>query len=298
MNPHWSFGVRFLWVKVLAILFLLQPLKLKAQIEPFLFDEQLGYALEDERLRSNSVLLSSGSAVSWQDFDSVISNSIDSLRAQFNADSIHWNFIKDSIPFQVSIPNDISLLMGGDRGQLQDFLLERLINDSRVAEIAGSDTTIIDALWQRSATRYEVLQHISVIDSLDSIPVCHSLYPVASAINSINDTLSCDGLYPVKLIFNRYGFERDSVNTDITSLMKITGASGWQKWFAIEDEEITVMLQHPYFAFDHMLFLRMQDDGAKNYWLGEMHSFIPSHNLGDLYSKYSEKEGAERFEIK
>ena len=176
--------------------------------------------------------------------------------------------------------------------------MERLNNESRRPEFQITDTTSVDTLWQRSASRYEVLQHISVIDSLDSTLVCHSSFPIASAINSINDTLTCNGLYPVKLIFNRYGFKRDSVDTDITSIIRITGASDWQKWFAVEGEEVTVMLQHPYFAFDHMLFLKMQDGVEKKYWLGEMHSFIPSHNLGDLYGKYSEKDGAERFEIK
>ncbi len=80
--------------------------------------------------------------------------------------------------------------------------------------------------------------------------------------------------------------------------MRTLGVSGWRKWYAVENQELTVMLEHPYFAFDHMLFLKMQDGVEKKYWLGEMHSFIPSHNLGDLYGKYSKKEGAERFEIK
>jgi hypothetical protein len=121
---------------------------------------------------------------------------------------------------------------------------------------------------------------------------------VASAINSINDTANCNGLYPVSLIFNRYGYKRDTVQTNIASIMRITGAVDWEKWFAVEDEEVTVMLQHPYFAFDHMLFLKLQSADGAGRWIGEMHSFIPSHNLVDLYGKFVQKEGAEQFEIK
>ena len=90
-------------MRITVLLLLLSASIGKAQNGPFLFDEQLRYALEDERLRSNAVLLSEGSMVTWQDFDSVISNSIDSLQVQFNSDSIHWSFIKDSVPFQVNL---------------------------------------------------------------------------------------------------------------------------------------------------------------------------------------------------
>jgi len=285
-------------MRITVLLLLLSASIGKAQNGPFLFDEQLRSALQDERLRSNALLLSVGSAVSWQEFDSTHSDELDSLQVEFNADSIHWNFIKNSIPFKVSMPNDISLLMGGDRGKLQDFLLERLIDDSRIPEIFSTDTCSADTLWQFSNRRYEVLQNMSVIDATNMLPVCNAAYPIASAINSINDPLSCDGLYPVNLIFNRYGFKRDSIDTDITSLMRITGASDWKKWFAAENEELTVMLEHPYFAFDHMLFLRLEDSTDAPHWIGEMHTFIPTHNLGDLYGNYSEKEGAEQFEIK
>ena len=270
----------------------------KAQNAPFLFDGQLRYALGDERLRANAVLKRKGIIAVWNEFDSVETDSLKDIRALFNADSIHWSFIKGGIPFSVSIPNDISLLFGGDRAQLQDFLLERLEDGYRPSEASGVDTIKVDTLWQKSGLRYEVLQHIAVLDSLDSLAVCHTSYPMASAINSFNDTASCNGLYPVRLIFNRYGYKRDTVDTDIASIMGITGATFWEKWFAVEAEEITVMLQHPYFAFDHMLFLKLQDGVGKKYWSGEMHSFIPSYNLGDLYGKLSEKEGAERFEIK
>lgn len=298
MNLHLSFRIELLWIRVLVILFIFQSSKLKAQTEPFLFEDQLIYTLENERLRSNAVIVSAGKAFSWQQFDDNSYSSFDSLQVEFNADSIHWSFVIDSTPFKVSMPNEISLLMGGDRGQLQDFLLERLINESSHNEFQITDTTLVDTLWHRSALRYEVLQHIYVSDSLDSTLVCNSSFPIASAINSINDSKECNGLYLVSLIFNRYGYKRDTVQTNIASIMRITGAVDWEKWFAVEGKEITVMLQHPYFAFDHMLFLKLQDGAEKNYWSGEMHSFIPAHNLGELYGKYSKKEGAERFEIK
>lgn len=270
----------------------------KAQNGPFLFDEQLLSALQDQRLRANAQLLSAGNPITWKEFELVSSDAIDSLQAQFFADSIHWQFTISGIPFTVRVPNDISLLLGADRGELQDFLLEQLGASSLPLHALNVDTVPIDTVWRRNGLRFEVLQHISISDSLDSTSVCHSSYPVASAISAINDTLSCNGLYPVKLVFNRYGYRRDTVATDITSIMRITGAVAWEKWFAVEGEELTVMLQHPYFAFDHMLFLRKQEVGSERYWLGEMHSFIPSHNLGDLYGKYTQKEGAERFEIK
>jgi hypothetical protein len=270
----------------------------KAQNEPFLFDDQLLHTLEYQRLRSNAVVKISGDQVLWQEFDHYSSKSLDSLKVKFNSDSIYWSFVRENVRFEVKVPNDISLLLDGDRGQLQDRLFESLAADSSARFNFRADTTMCDTLWQLRDQRYELLRSISVIDKCDSLPVCNLSTPIASAINSINNTADCDGLFPVMLVFNRYGFKRDTLITDIASIVRVTGVSDWKKWFATEESELTVMFQHPYFAFDHMLFLKPYEFNNVSHWLGEMHSFIPTHNLGELYGKYVNKEGAERFEIK
>ena len=121
---------------------------------------------------------------------------------------------------------------------------------------------------------------------------------MASAVSAINDTSQCDGLFPMVLVHNRYGNKRDSVLCTLPDLIRITGALTWPKWFARDAESLLVMLQHPYLGFDHMLHLKLKVLNGSSYWNAELHAYIPSHNIRNLYGTHNQKKRAERFVIK
>jgi hypothetical protein len=220
------------------------------------------------------------------------------MTVRFDKDSVHWNFKSPTGEASVSFPNDITLLMGHDRDILQKLLVEQLGNyDVTVGKRALAERSDTVA-WQSTGDRYGVLTQLRLLDASDSSLVCHPHWELGSVVNAISDPTACDGLYPMRLVMHRYGFVRDTVNTDIPALLSAIGAADWPKWAAIEDDEAVVMLSHPFLGYEHMLALRATEISGRRCWMADMYAFIPSHNVLDLFRKYEQKEGAERFRIK
>jgi len=160
------------------------------------------------------------------------------------------------------------------------------------------DTTAIDTFWLLDGIQYNVLRGISVLKKLDSTALCRSNLPIESALNSLNDTLACNGIYPVHLVMHQYGNKRDTIGTSIPALIKATGAYAWPKWYGIDENGLIALLQHPYWGFTHMLYLRLRTQNGSTFWMGDLHTYIDTHNIADLYGNYKQKKGAERLIIK
>ncbi len=271
----------------------------KAQNEPFLSSSDALSALKSQRLQKNTLLKSNNRQVSWEQVLNLKPEQVVAFKAEFTADSITWEFALDLQTITVSFPNDIALLLGFDRSELQKQLLERFHENGNRHQIAVLQTdSLCDTLWIKSNSRYAFLNGLQVLNPSDSLPVCCLRFPMASAVSSINDTALCDGLFPLVLVHNRYGNKRDTVLTTIPDLIRICGATTWEKWFARDAESLVVLLQHPYLGFDHMLFLKPEARLETTVWLAELHAYIPSHNVRNLYGTHNQKKGAERFVIK
>jgi hypothetical protein len=271
----------------------------KAQQEPFLSSYDALLALKSQRLQKNTQLKSTGRQVSWEQLLKFKPEQISTFNAGFNTDSITWVFSVDDQMITLSFPNDIALILGYDRSELQEQLLEKFRKEgSRQLLTAIKPDSLCDTLWIKTNSRYTFLNGLQALNPENSLPVCCLRYPTASAVTAINDTVNCDGLFPLVLVHNRYGNKRDTVLSTLPDLMRISGASAWVKWFARDSEGLLVLLQHPYLGFDHMLYLIHKEQNGVPYWLAELHAYIPSHNVRNLYGTYNQKKGAERFVIK
>lgn len=271
----------------------------KAQQEPFLSSYDALMALKSTRLQKNAHLKTTGIKVSWDQVLIVKPDQIDAFSSGFTSDSITWEFTIAGEPIVVTFPNDISLVLGVDRSELQEQLLERFRHESNQHQLSGAKPdSLCDTLWVKTNSRYAFLSGLEVINPGDSLPVCCLRFPMASAVSAINDTAQCDGLFPMVLVHNRYGNKRDSMLCTMTDFIRITGASTWSKWFARDAESLVVLLQHPYLGFDHMLYLQPEMQNGASYWNAELHAYIPSHNIRNLYGTHKQKKGAERFVIK
>jgi hypothetical protein len=286
-------------LRVILFLFLLEVTsKVKAQSEPSPFALTLSDLLVNERLVQNATLRSGDGRLQWSALRSDISWHEADMTVRFDKDSVHWNFKSPTGEASVSFPNDITLLMGHDRDMLQKLLVKQLESHEATAGKRTLAATPDSVAWQSTGDRYAVLTQLRLLDLNDSSLVCHPKWELGSLVNAITDPSACDGLYPMRLVMHRYGFARDTVNTDIPALLSATGAADWPKWAAIEDDEAVVMFSHPFLGFEHMLALRPSDIAGQRYWMADMYAFIPSHNVLDLFKKYEQKEGAERFRIK
>jgi hypothetical protein len=272
----------------------------KAQQEPFLSSYDALLALKSQRLQKNAHLKTSGRKVSWDQILVIQPDQIDAFNASFTEDSITWEFTIADENLAITFPNDISLVLGVDRSELQEQLLDRFRNISNRQELATvtSPDSLCDTLWIKTSARYAFLSGMEVINTRDSLPVCCAQFPMASAVSAINDTANCNGLFPMVLVHNRYGNKRDSVLCTMPDFMRITGASTWSKWFARDAESLVVLLQHPYLGFDHMLYFKPEMQNGAAHWNAELHAYIPSHNISNLYGSHNQKKGAERFIIK
>ena len=75
---------------------------------------------------------------------------------------------------------------------------------------------------------------------------------------------------------------------------KTLGAVGWPVWNLKENNEVALLIQHPFWGFDHVLFLHLEND----IWLGDFYSFVPNHNLLNMFKNYdSNKIGPHKFKI-
>lgn len=283
---------------ILFIFFLIGWSKVKAQQEPSPFALTLSDLLNNERLIQNATFRSGDGMLQWNTFRSDSSWKKADMTVRFEKDSVHWRFESSVGEAFVSFPNDITLLLGHDRDMLQKLLVAQLedseINVGKTALPERPDTVA----WHSSGDRYGLLSQLTLLDGMDSSMVCDPEWELGSVLNAISDPSACDGLYPVRLVVHRYGFVRDSMDTDVSALLAATGATDWPKWVAIDNEEAVVMLSHPFLGFEHMLALRATEFLGRRCWMADIYAFIPSHNVLDLFRKHEQKEGAERFRIK
>ncbi|MFM7194468.1 MAG: hypothetical protein ACKOYP_06750 [Bacteroidota bacterium] len=265
----------------------------QGSLEPSLSLRELS---QSERFRTNSRLMINGilaPSTAWQ-----------SLMVPENP-AVRLTFLKDSVFIEtadaagnrlaVSFPNDITLLTNADRKDLQDRLLVRLKDHPGRLSAA---THTVNPVWintARSGTRFGLLSAMTFTDSATMKPVCHPGFSTYSLINALSDTLSCDGLFPVRLVLHRYANKTDTLNTTVSGLLRATGASGWSKWSGVEANELTVLLQHPFVGYEHLLFFRKEKNHDR--WLADLYPFIPTHNLTGLFTAYSSKSRQELFKI-
>jgi hypothetical protein len=270
----------------------------KAQTEPFPFEISFWQVVQSNRFQANSSLRIDQHPSSWKSFVPDTADSIDSLRMNFTVDTIQWNFVLRGLNYEVRFPNDVSVFFGKDRKELQDLMLKSLqgINTSTFP-VDTSEIHLEDTVWISEGVRYDLLKTLKVMNKTDSTLICSASYPIESLINSFSDTSQCRGLFPLVLIINRYGFEKDTILTDVPSFLRATGSTNWLKWVAQNENELTVLLQHPFFSLDHMLYLKLDRKDMKTFWYAELHSFIPTHNLLNLYRTHKQMDGAAKFVV-
>jgi len=257
----------------------------------------LAELVKSERFRSNARLMVNGKSTATAGWATLNLTGTADVQVTFRKDSVRL-VTSDSAGnrLEVSFPNDITLLTNADRKELQERLLLLLKSHtgSWLPQPVGSRPAWVNTV--RGATRFGLLADISFTDSIGAAPVCHPSLPLYSLVNSMRDTLSCDGLFPVRLVLHRYGNATDTLDTTVAGILRATGSAGWMKWSGVEANELTLLLQHPFIGYEHLLFIRM-DPRKNNRWLADLHAFIPTHNLVGLFTAYTPAKRKELFKV-
>ncbi len=266
-----------------------------AQTEPSLFHSSMSRVVKSERFQANAILKLNNKEVAWSKLPDASNWQIDNVTITYTSDSVNWQMPLNRNTYSISFPNDVTVFYGLDRKEMQDKLLQILNSDRTIVSKSDSSKFSSDQLLADSiGLRYGLLRQNSYKNPLDSNLVCNSLYPFESLVNAFKDTFSCNGLFPLKMVYHRYGYKQDTVKTDVPSLMKTLGAVGWSVWNLKENNEIALLIQHPFWGFDHVLFLRLE----KETWMGDFYSFVPNHNLQNMFKNYdSNKVGSHTFKI-
>jgi len=269
-----------------------------SQSDLFPSPQKLLSSIENDRFRSNALCLRNGKKTTWDKLELLSPSSIDSFFVVFSTDSVFWNFRSAKVEYTVCFPNDFGLLKGLDRPELQAEFADSIKCHAHFSAMPQIDTAAIDTFWLLHGIQYNTLRGISVLKKSDSTAICRSDMPIESALNSLNDTLTCNGIYNLRLVLHQYGNKRDTLSTGLPGFIKATGAYAWPKWYGIDENGIIALLQHPYWGFTHMLYLRLITQNGEKFWLGDLHTYIPTHNIANLYGSYKQKKGAERLIIK
>ena len=268
-------------------------LKAQTSIEPSL---SLSALVQSERFRSNARLVVNGKVAGNAAWSSLELSGTPDVQVSFRKDSAKLISTDGAgNKLEVTFPNDITLLTNTDRKDLQERLLVLLRKQKQIVPARGGKTPVwVNTI--RGATRFGLLSDIGFIDSTDSKPVCHPSMPLYSLVNSFRDTTACSGLYPVRLVLHRYGNARDTVETTVAGILRATGATSWMKWSGVEASELTLLLQHPFISYEHLLFIR-KDVLDPNRWLADLHAFIPTHNLTGLFTGYTPAKRKDLFKV-
>ena len=266
-----------------------------AQTEPSLFHSSMSRVVKSERFQANAILKLNNKEVAWSKLPDAANWQTDNVSITYTSDSVNWQMPFNGNTYAITFPNDVTVFYGLDRKEMQDRLLQILNSDRTIVAKSDSLNFLTDKLIVDSiGFRYGLLRQNTYKNPIDSNLVCNSYFPFESLVNSFKDTLSCNGLFPLKIVYHRYGYKQDTVKTDFPSLLKTLGAAGWPIWNLRENNEIALLIQHPYWGFDHVLFLRLEND----IWLGDFYSFVPNHNLLNMFKNYdSKKVGSRIFKI-
>ncbi len=266
-----------------------------AQIEPSLFHSSMSRAVKSERFQANAILKLNNKEIAWSKLPDAANWQTDNVNITYSSDSVNWQMPLNGNTYAISFPNDVSIFYGLDRKELQEKLLPLLSTNRTIAAKSDSlhfstDKLIVDS----SGLLYGLLRQNTYKNPIDSSLICNSHLPFESLVNAFKDTLSCNGLFPLKIVYHRYGYKQDTVKTDIPSLLKTLGAIGWPVWNLKENKQIALLIQHPFWGFDHVLFLHLEND----LWLGDFYSFVPNHNLLNMFKNYdSNKIGPHKLKI-
>ncbi len=254
-----------------------------AQIELSLFNSSMSRVVKTERFQANAILKLNNEQVAWSNLPDTAFLQTNNVSVSYSSDSVNWLMPLNGNSYAISFPNDISVFYGLDRKEIQDRLIENLNSNRTIALKWDSTHSLSDSITGDSiGLRYGLLRQITFKNSIDSSLICNSNFPFESLVNAFKDTLSCNGLFPLKIVYHRYGYKQDTVKTDVPSLLKTLGAVDWPVWNLKENNEIALLIQHPFWGFDHVLFLRLENDT----WLGDFFSFVPNHNLLNMYKNY------------
>jgi len=281
------------WISI--IIFLSIEFSGMAQTEPSLFHSSMSRAVKSERFQANAILKLNNKEVPWSKLPDAANWQTDNVNITYSSDSVNWQMPLNGNTYAISFPNDVSVFYGLDRKELQEKLLPLLSTNRTIAAKSDSLQFLVNKLIvDSSGLRYGLLRQNTFKNPIDSNLVCNSHLPFESLVNAFKDTLSCNGLFPLKIVYHRYGYKQDTVKTDVPSLLKTLGAVGWPVWNLKENNEVALLIQHPFWGFDHVLFLHLEND----IWLGDFYSFVPNHNLLNMFKNYdSNKIGPHKFKI-
>jgi hypothetical protein len=281
------------WFSIIILLY--NEFSGMAQTEPSLFHSSMSRVVKSERFQANAILKLNNKEVDWSKLPDAANWQTDNVTITFTTDSVNWQMPFNGKSYSISFPNDVTVFYGLDRKEMQDKLLQILNSDRTI--VANSDSFHFSAdkiLTDSIGLRYGLLRQNTYKNPIDSNVVCNSLFPFESLVNALTDTLNCNGLFPLVMVYHRYGYKQDTVKTNVPSLIKTLGAVGWPVWNLKENNEIALLIQHPFWGFDHVLFLRLE----KEIWKGDFYSFVPNHNLQNMFKNYdSNKVGSHTFKI-
>lgn len=257
--------------------------------------------LVNERFLSNTAIFHNQKKIITSDFNIDTTTTVNILNVIFSTDSVRLNTNIDGITYAISAPNDIGLLLNSDKIELVNGLINEVKSQKPNLKNTyeySSQNFISDTIQVKSDSKNELLFQVKILNALDSLPICAMQYPQASVINAFRDTLSCDGIYPLKMVFHEYGQKRDTLDTTVSAFIKSSGTSEWICWTIIENDNLVILLEHPVLRFNHMLYITPMISNQLKYWLVDIHSYIPSYNVADIYSTFSQNNNAETIEIK
>ena len=149
-------------------------MKGKAQQEPFLSSYDALMALKSSRLQKNAHLKTTGVKDTWDQILNLKPEQIDAFNAEFTSDSINWQFVIAGQSIVVTFPNDISLVLGADRSELQEHLLERFCETvNKHPVISQKPDWLCDTLWVKTNSRYAFTRFaLRYIVGKDKLALC------------------------------------------------------------------------------------------------------------------------------
>lgn len=252
-------------------------------------DVSMGSLLATERFRANAMVYRNQRRINPAMAAHVQWNN-QQMTVTYRTDTVSWEIADlDGNRYLINFPNDVTLYYGKDQKQLKDELLVSIRQASSPhvmfmhSEHPGGEITTVT-----QGSRYDML-HMESFMGKDGLRICDPHAPAQSLINAFQDTTSCDGIYPIQIRVHGYQ-SIDSVVSSVASLLKATRAVNWQKWSAIDGEEVTLLLQHPFLSADHLLFARMMSRKDIQGWVIDFYPYVPSGNVKDLFGQYSRKK--------
>ncbi len=258
-------------------------------------------ATANSRLKANATIKGTGPKKGWDILSGVKNSDIDSVTSVFASDSVTWYFFfRTGTSLGVSFPNDVTLICGKDRGELQAMLLDNLKKGSHKREKSAAYSPCYrdDSLLHKTEELLTAEKITSISFLADSTAICDVARPYESLLSSLNDSNTCKGLFPVVLHVSGYGQKKDTLMISLCNFISALGNTNWDIEYARDKNGLLILFQHPFMGFYHMVSFTLKDTSTSKYWQAQLHSYIPSYNLTNLYGTHRTKGRAEKFVIK